>query len=773
MRKWIWYVLAALFTLGIGLVIWQLDLPNWQKLDLDRIRNLPETTIVYDVHGNSAGSLYASENRQYVSLADIPDHVAECFIAAEDSRFYQHNGVDIRRVFGALWHDLKTLSLDQGASTITQQLIKLTHLTSEKTLSRKAQEAFLAMQLEKQLSKDEILEAYLNVVYFGNGAYGIETAAQAYFSKSASELTLDEGALLAGIIKSPSNYAPHLNPENAIERRNLVLDRMLENGYITQDEHDAAVAAELRLELNDNMRAQSSWYLDAVLDEASDVLEISVEEVLSSGLRIYTAYNPSYQQAADALFENGANFPDPAADGTAAQAALVAMNTQNGEIQAMVGGRSYDVQRGLNRATQIQRSPGSAIKPVSTYAAAIDLLDMLPTSTANDTARIFGDGYAPGNAGGKTYGVVTLRETLSRSLNLATVDLAERVGMMRVRSTLERFGVDLAAQDVNLSLSLGSMTYGISPAELCAAYCALANGGIRVEPHTIRRITSASGKLLYEAETPDTRVIRETSAFLLTDMLKTAATSGSAKALASAGMPVAAKTGTVSEAAGGTRDIWTAAYTPEVAVTVWMGFDQPDAEHALPDSAGGSGQPARLCAAFLKSISPLLSGRDFSVPEGLTAVEIDLAALDEYQTVMLAAANTPQAYRQTEYFYSNAVPNIVSDLWEAPEMVDDLKMLTKSGETPAIAFTSKNSAVDYLILRKTGDETEIVAEVSADAGNVIIWADPDADLDQVYSYSVLPRHRLLYESGTTLTGKESASVSYTPGGFLNRIFGIG
>ena len=773
MRKWIWYVLAGLFTLALGLLIWQLDLPSCQWLDIGRIKNLPETTLVYDVQGNPMGSLYASQNRRYVQLAEIPQHVRECFIAAEDARFYQHSGVDLRRIFGALWHDVKTMSLAQGASTITQQLIKLTHLSSEKTLSRKVQEIVLAIQLERQLSKDEILEAYLNAVYFGNGAYGIETAAQAYFSKPASQLTLAEGALLAGVIKSPSNYAPHLDPENALARRGVVLDRLLENGSISQEEYELACAEPLNLKLDESGRAQSSWYLDAVLNEAAEVLEMDVETILSSGLRIYTAFNPSHQQAADTLFENGANFPDLAADGTPAQAAFIAMNTKNGEISALVGGRSYEVRRGLNRATQIQRSPGSAIKPISTYAAAIDSLNLLPTSFADDSARIFAGGYAPGNAGGKTYGMVTLREALSRSLNLATVELAERIGMNRVRSMLERFGIELAPQDVNLSLSLGSMTYGISPAELCAAYCALGNGGTQVKAHTIRKITTASGRLLYEAATPEDRVIRESSAFLITDMLKTAASTGSAKALAAAGMPVAAKTGTVSEDAGGTRDIWTAAYTPEIAVTVWMGFDQPDADHALPDYAGGSGQPAQLCAAFLKAISPQLSKRDFAVPEGLTAAEIDSAALNESQSVVLAAPNTPAAYRITEYFPQNAVPAEVSTLWQEPETVDDLQLLSGPGETPALAFTSKDSAVDYLILRRTGEETEIVAELSADKGNVIVWADPEADIGQIHSYSVLPRHRLLYESGTTLTGRESAPVRYSPGGLMNRLFGIG
>ena len=269
-----------------------------------------------------------------------------------------------------------------------------------------------------------------------------------------------------------------------------------------------------------------AWYMDAVLTEAADALKLSNDEVLTGGYRIVTGLDPAMQASAEALFEDDARFPAAAPDGTPVQAGLIALDSTTGEARSVVGGRRYDVALGLNHATQIRRQPGSAFKPISTYAAAIDAYGFVPSSTVEDTPRSFEGGYTPRNAGGAHYGTVTLREALSRSLNIATVDLADLIGTDALRAYAQRFGIALSEKDVNLSLALGSLTDGVSPAALDAAYCALANGGTRVRPHFIREIRDASDRVLYRAEVSQSRAVEASTAYMLTDMLKTAARSG-------------------------------------------------------------------------------------------------------------------------------------------------------------------------------------------------------------------------------------------------------
>ena len=773
MRKKLLWIALAVLILTFGGLIWKLDIPHWQALDLSKL-NTAGATEVFDAHGQAAGTLHGRENRRWVPLESVPEKVQDAFIAAEDLRFYRHRGVDVYRLFGALWNDIKTLSFSQGGSTITQQLIKLTHLSSAKSLSRKAQEIALALQLEKVMSKQQILEAYLNTVYFGHGAYGIEAAANVYFGRSASALSVAQGALLAGIIKAPSTYAPHLNPEKSAQRRNGILGTMEEKGFISHQEAENARAEAVVLADGQGEGRRFAWYMDAVLTEATEALKLSGDEVLTGGYRISTGLDPAMQLAAEALFEDADRFPAAAADGTPVQAGLITLDNQSGAVRAVVGGRKYDVALGLNHATQIRRQPGSAFKPISTYAAAIDAYGFVPSSTVEDTPRTFDGNYTPKNAGGNSYGTVTLREALSRSLNIATVDLADLIGTEALRQYAQRFGVPLSDRDVNLSLALGALTEGVSPEVLGAAYCALGNGGMRVTPHFINEIRDKTGRVVYRAPTRQERAVRDATAYMLTDMLKTAAKSGSARALKQSGMPVAGKTGTVSESDGkGTRDIWTVAYTPEVATAVWMGFDAPDAKHAMPASEGGSGYPAKLCAAFYKSVSEELSGRDFKKPKSVKTALVDRMALEQEHRVLLTTGDTPAEYAEPELFRAEDMPTDYSENWTAPRMVADLRLLTGPGETPVLSFTAQDARAEYQLVRQSDGKTEEIAVLTGEPGREVRFADVTHDTSQPADYVLMPRNALLRALGTVLTGPQSASVHYAPAGLLNMLMGAG
>lgn len=773
MRRKIYLAVIALSVLLAGIFIWRLDIPNWKKLDISKLTEIPVATIVYDINCDPAGALHGGINRTFAPIEYIPDHVKQAFIAAEDLRFYEHNGIDVRRILGALLKNIKSFSYAQGASTITQQLIKTTHLSNEKRISRKVQEIILALRLENKLSKSEILESYLNTIYFGRGAYGISSAAKVYFGKEVGELTISESALLAGIIKSPSGYAPHINPEKSIARRNSILKTMAENSFISSEELAIANNEPLSIINESPNSVRYGWYMDSVLSEAISILSLNAEDVYAGGYSIYTGLDTSLQSIADELYMNSKNFPDDAQDGTPVQSSMTVMDVKTGLVRAVIGGRKYEVMRGLNRSTQIKRQPGSAFKPVSTYAAAIDAFHFVPSSTIEDTPREFSGGYVPGNAGGATYGTVTLREALSKSLNIATVDLADLISTDAVRLYAQRFGLPLNAKDINLSLSLGFLTEGVSPLELTGAYCALANHGKRIAPHFISKIVDASGKTVFEFKPSDYQAVKDSTAFMITDMLTTTVSQGSAKALNSVGMPIAAKTGTVDGIYGGTKDIWTVAFTPDIVCTVWMGFDIPDKMHEMPSTEGGSGYPAKMCAAFFRKASSSLSGKSFSRPESVKTVLVDKLALENDHAAHLITENTPSEYTVQELFHSGKLPQIYSEYWSAPTSVTDFRLISNSGQTPVFAFTSLSDAAEYVLYRRTETSTEQIAILEGKAGTEVQFTDNGYNRNKYADYTLIPRNKLLNERGILLTAAESGPIRYVPGGFLNKIMGAG
>ena len=369
----IFFLLKALmlvFAVGIaGFVLFfavqLLKLDAWREFDPENILGAPETLIVYDENDSEALRLHAAEDRVSISIEDIPKKVKFAFISAEDARFYDHPGIDLIRIAGAAWQDIKAGSYVQGASTITQQLIKLSHLNADKTISRKLEEAVLAYQMEKRYSKDDILEMYLNFVYFGRGYYGIEAAALGYFGVHAKELSIAQAATLAGILKSPSNYAPHLNREKSLARRNTILSLMETYGHITAAEKEAAVKEPLHV--LEARRETRGYYIDTVLRDAASAIGISTEDLLTGGYRIYTALDLALQQKCEKLFADDSLFPTEDCQG-----AIVVIKTETGAVAALVGGREQHTAMAFNRAVDMKRQPGSVIKPIISYAPAME-----------------------------------------------------------------------------------------------------------------------------------------------------------------------------------------------------------------------------------------------------------------------------------------------------------------------------------------------------------------------------------------------------------------
>ncbi len=769
---------ALVFTLGVAAVaVFVLDVPHWQKLDPLKLTRLSQTSRLYDNEGSLVTKLRGAENRTLVSLSEVPVAVRAAFIAAEDLRFYEHNGFDLVRIFGALVADLKSQSFSQGASTITQQLVKLTHLTNEKTIARKAEELYLAIQLEQAFDKDEILEMYLNTVYFGNSAYGIQAAAEYYFAKDVSELTAAEGAALAATIKAPSAYSLTDGPEANRTRRNYILTTMEENGMLPASEAAAARAQELAAARNTPATNVYGWYVDAALEEAEALLGITADQLLTGGYYIETALNQPLQAIADALFADDGNFPDNASDGTPVQGALAVADTKTGALLALVGGRDYTTARGFNRATQMRRQPGSAIKPLAVYAPAIQA-GYTAASIVLDEQEDFGGGYTPRNSGNLYYGNVTLRRALALSLNVATVRLMSEIGISRSTAFLEKTGIPLTDTDGNLSLALGSMTTGVTPAELAASYAMFGNQGVYNPPYIVTRIFAPTGEKLYEHEAAPRTVLSSQDAYLLTSMMRSVTSWGTGAKLSATGLAVAGKTGTVSLVGqSGNRDIWMAAYTSDFSLACWMGFDVTDANHHLPSRQSGGDATAAMATSFLKKAYANRQKPSFPEPEGLVWLTIDTIAGQVTGYPMLASSATPESYKLSEVFLASNRPWSTSNVWQSPSACSYFYVEFNDSGMPRLKFGCTDTAL-YRISRTVGGETVVLTELLGSAGESVSYVDWSATPGEWYTYSVTPVQSTLLAEGVELTGptsRQSVQARYASGlfgGALRKLVGF-
>lgn len=763
-------VLAGLMVIALVGAYFAFDVADWQTLDISKITAAPQTGYMYDNQGKLITKIRGAENRVVIPLEDIPLQTRQAFLAAEDLRFYKHHGIDFVRLFGAVAANIREGGYAQGASTITMQLIRQSHLSTQKTIARKLEEMWLAVNLERQMSKDEILAMYLNYIYFGNGAYGIQAAAHAYFGVDAQDLTLTQAAALAASIKAPSHYAPHVNEKSNRARRNYILDTMLNEGMIDQEAHDRATAETLALADAPVEELSHGWFVDAVLDEAESLLGMTSDQVLTGGFVIDTTLSRTHQEQLEKEFEKDV-FPAKASDGTLVQGAAACINTRTGEVLAIVGGRSYDVRRGFNRATQLRRQPGSALKPLVAYAPAIDQYGYMTASVLKDEPTNF-NGYKPRNASYTYYGNVSMRSALQSSLNVATVALLNQIGVQAGRAYLEKVGIPLDDRDANLALALGAMTYGVSPVQLAAAYAPFGNGGSFHSPHFINRITDANGRVLYQHRESGTQVLKAQSAYLMTSLLQSVTSSGTGAKLSGAGTPVAGKTGTVNMTGGGNRDIWMAAYNSEISCAFWMGFDEPDSKHRLQGWVSGGDNTAAMARNYFKALYQNRDKPQFTRPEGIVALEIDKQAIKWRGEPMLAVDLTPKNYRYTEYFAADNYPTKKSDVWTPPRSPNNFTVGHNDSGYPLLMIQPADTAI-YRVQRDTYGESFVLTELYGGAGETLYYTDTSAKPGVVYTYRVIPVHAELLNNGILLEGVQAVQVAQAnlsgAGGLWNSI----
>lgn len=632
--------------LGLGLVAVSLkDMPAWSEEKLLST----SATLIYDKNGDVVARV-GEENRLPASLKDVPAHVQEAFLAIEDVRFYQHHGVDLRSIARAAWTNITGRGIYEGGSTITQQLVKLSFLGPERSFKRKVQEVILAFMVERRFTKDEILEMYLNKVYFGAGAYGIRSAAETYFGKPVSQLTLADGALLAGLVQAPSAYDPFRNPAGALARRNVVLDKMAEYGFITQAQAEKAKAVKLEEQLRPGKGQPYPYpyFVDYVTEQL--VGKYGAEKVFKTGLRVYTTLDPKIQEIAEKVMADPLNFPASTRDGNGLlqpQGALVVLDPRTGHIKALVGGREHTHRLQWNRATMAPgRQPGSTFKPLIAYAPAIEYKGMGPASVIDDIPVTYGS-YTPRNYDGRFHGLVTMRRAIAESINVAAVrTLMDHVGLPSAIRFVRDLGINLDPATHGPSVALGGLHEGITPLQMAAAYAAFANQGFYLEPTAILKVEDAEGHLLYEHQPKPRQVMRPTTAYLITDMLKTVIEKGTGTN-ANIGRPAAGKTGTSDQG----KDLWFAGYTPDLVCVVWIGYDQPK---PMPYEFGGR-YPAIIWRQVMSQALKNVPARDFTPPPGIVTATVD------GKSGLLPGPNTPPSDLVTDLFAEGTVPTQVDN----------------------------------------------------------------------------------------------------------------
>ncbi len=575
--------------------------------DINRMADLQpsRSTHVYARDGSQLANLY-TQNRIWAPIAKIPPLVRRAFVANEDHNFYRHHGVDFGGIARAAIADYRHEQF-QGASTITQQLARALFLSNEVSISRKIQEALLAMEIERYYTKDEILERYLNLIYFGSGAYGVQAASHTYFGTDVGNLTLGQAAMLAGLPAAPSDYSPYVSLRRARERQSHVLDRMVASGYATASQAAQARRASLGL-IGERMTGLQSFaypyfttYVDHVL-----VQTFGERAVYEGGLEVDTTLDPKLQRLAQSAVDWGIGRAHAEGIG-ASQAALVALRPSTGEIVAMVGGAGgFTLANQFNRAWQALRQPGSSFKPY-VYTAAIDA-GMPPTTEIDDSPVSYpmGDGtqWHPMDDDLRFYGPMTLRYALAQSRNVVAVKLAQQVGVDRVIAYAHRMGVR-APLDANLSLALGSSV--VSPLDQAAGYATLANQGIHIDPSPLRLVRDSFGSTVLDNRVPgETEVTSAGTAYLVTSMLESVINEGTGYPNAQIGRPAAGKTGTTSDF----RDAWFVGYTPDLVTAVWVGNDN---YKRMNESFGGN-VPARTWARFMKAALAKTPKHDFAYP---------------------------------------------------------------------------------------------------------------------------------------------------------------
>ena len=690
---------------------------NKYDLDIANLTSLNNGIKVYSATGNDT-TLYNS-NRSIVDINELPKYVLDAFVSVEDKNFYSHNGYDIKRIIKSCIVNITSQSKSQGASTISQQLIKNALLSNEKTYSRKIKEIVLSIKMEKNFSKDEILEMYLNTIYFGSNAYGIENASKTYFNKSAKDLTINEACCLAGLIKSPAYYSPKTHYDNAIGRKNLVAKKMFENKKISNKLLNEIQNSEIIL--TGKSQTDNSYEKEAIF-EACSLLNITERDLINNKYQIITFKDDKLQEEVTNINNQIIINAENATNSSLDSLSIVASN--DGKISAYCSNSNYNLHN-------LIRQPASTLKPFAVYLPCFKHNILSPASLILDEPINY-SGFKPNNADKQFHGYVSTRYALAHSLNIPAVKALEYVGVKKAKSLLTDFGININNSDLNLSLSLGATKNGVKILDLMNAYSTLANQGNYYKLCFVDKILDESGKIIYQHEDFASKVCDAESCFLTNDILKDCAKVGTAKKLNVLDIPIASKTGTASNEYGNT-DLYNISYTSEHTLLTWIA--DIDAKN-LPSSLLSSAQPTEINKQISSILYQSHAPSDFSKPEGVQLCPFDL---NEYEVnhVILQPTNNIERFVDYDYFKTDNLPKIRTE-----KTFDFDVKINKFGAT--ITFES-NKSCEYKIYKQTKQEKILLDIIKETNGEITIQDKNIFNSDNVDYYITDKNDKLISE----------------------------
>jgi len=676
-----------------------------------------------EIFDNNENLLENNSLNKVIDINEIPDYVKNAFISIEDKAFYKHKGLNYKRIIKSMINNIKSGYLKEGGSTISQQLIKNTHLNSDKTFDRKIKELVLTKKLENNFSKDDILETYLNVIYFGNNFYGIENASMGYFNKKTKDLTLNEACTLAGLIKAPTKYSPILNYENCFNRKNLVLSEMYKDKHITKEEYEENKNKDIILYLKE--KSIKNIFEQAVIKEAQEVLNLSETDLKMLGVKIYTYLDADIQNDIINIVNND-SFYHKNKYGNTADSGVVVIDNETGGINAFYGKCDYDLMK-------LKRQPGSTIKPILVYAPALEKGLICPDSLILDE-KIDIDGYSPNNVGNNFYGYVSVTEAIEKSLNIPAIKTMQNVGIENCKEFVKSVNLDLTNEGNNYALALGGFKYGTNLVTLTNTFLPFSQGGVFKNAKFIKEIKGAGDKTLYKNLEIQTKVMSEESAYLMNKMLIKGVENGTSKRLNNLPFKVAGKTGTVGiKNTNLNTDVYSVAYTKNKTCGVWLGNTTNKTEFNLEGSNNGG----TYCSSMLKEVMlashKKIEVKDFDkAPSGIETVNIDETMLETEHTLALAGENTPPVYKKAIEINKKFNKLKVSTAYTYPKAPNvEVKLVDNK---PVITFNAQKHLI-YKIFRIEEDQTKILDTIKNKKGE-IAFVDENVDIDTFYNYYV-------------------------------------